>query len=84
MKYILIIVVFTGARPCFSNILVSLLINIYIYIYIDNSSVQHQDVRSFSQNLKPDQSRTILLHCKRISTNKGMYKTSQKAKTKLS
>ena len=50
--------------------------NIYIYI----SKVEEMDERPLPQSTKPDQSKTILLHCTRRTTDKSMYKIFQKPK----
>ena len=50
--------------------------NIYIYI----SKVEEMDERPLPQSTKPDQSKTILLHCTRRTSDKSMCKIFQKPK----
>ena len=53
----------------------------FFKLKVDNSKVEQKDERSFPQSTKPYQSETILIHCTR-STDKNMYKISQKPKSK--
>ena len=50
-------------------------------IYIDNNKVEEKDEKFFPQSTKPDQSKTIFLHCTRRSIDKSMYKICQKPKS---